>query len=181
MNEKNNQDIVCFLPGSQNSTIRRITRFIEHFHLIVLIAVLSILAVSLAIFILGALASFMKIWVAFSHIKIGHPLPVNLLVDFLEIISDMFKAVIFYLVGISFYSLFITPLDLCTTLGIRTIHDLESQLINVVIVILGVEFLERYILWDDPQKILMFSLSAGFFVISLSLFQFLVLRHCKKI
>ena len=61
-----------------------------------------------------------------------------------------------------------------------TTHDLESQLINVVIVILGVEFLERYILWDDPQKILMFSLSAGFFVISLSLFQFLVLRHCKK-
>lgn len=115
MNEKNNQDIVCYLPGSQNWVIRRLTRIIEHFHLIVLIAVLAIMAVSLAIFILGALASFLKIWVAFSHVKTDHILPVNLLVEFLEIISDMFKAVIFYLVGISFYSLFITPLDLCTT------------------------------------------------------------------
>ncbi len=174
--DKNN-DIVRSLPGSQSRLIKRTTYIIERTHLIVLIAVFAVLSVATTLFILGAIESFVKIWEALRHVRQDPALTINIVVAFVEIISDILKAVIFYLVGISFYSLFVMPLDLCITLGIRTLHDLESQLVTVIIVILGVEFLEHFILWQDPDRIIKCGISAEIVIFALALFHFLVLRH----
>ena len=170
------QDPICRLT-SKSKFINHITRVIENTHYVVLLAVLAVLAISMTIFIFGAIESAIKIKNLLKQADLSsHVLTITLVVDFLEIISDMLKAVIFYLVGMAFYSLFIQPLSICMTLGVRSLRDLEAQLVNVIIVILAVEFLEHFILWKRPDEVLKFAISLGVVVLALVLFRYLGLR-----
>ncbi len=170
------EDPVCAFP-SRSKFLGLVTRLIEKTHYVVLIAVLAVLAISMTLFIFGAIESAIKIKNLFKQAELGsHVLTVTLVVEFLEIISDMLKAVIFYLVGMSFYSLFIQPLSICVTLGVKSLQDLEAQLINVIIVILAVEFLEHFILWKEPDKVLKFAISLAVVVIALVGFRYLSLK-----
>ena len=53
--------------------------------------------------------------------------PVELTVEFLEIVSLMLKAVVFYLIGVGLWSLFVAPLNITVSLGVRTLSDLEAK------------------------------------------------------
>ncbi len=170
------QEPVCRTPP-RSRLIKLITRMIENTHYVVLIAVLAVLAISMTIFVFGAIESAIKIRNLIQHAELkSHVLTISLVVEFLEIISDMLKAVIFYLVGMAFYSLFIQPLSICMTLGVKSLRDLEAQLINVIVVILAVEFLEHFILWEEPDKVLKFAISLGLVVSALVFFRYFSLR-----
>ena len=83
----------------------------------------------------------------------------------------MLKAVVFYIIGVGLYSLFISPLNLTVSLGVETLSDLESKVASVVVVILGVTFLEHFILWEDPLATLQFGAALGLVAGALVLFQ----------
>ncbi len=83
----------------------------------------------------------------------------------------MLKAVVFYIVGVGLYSLFITPLNLTVSLGVETLVDLESKVVSVVVVILGVTFLEHFIQWQDPVATLQFGAAMALVIVALVLFQ----------
>jgi uncharacterized membrane protein YqhA len=152
-------------PGSLGHIIGR-TRFV------VLLAVIAVLLVALSLFVLGTVMAMIgvgKAWVAaFSP---GAEAP-DLTVEFLELVTVMLKAVVFYLIAVGLYSLFIAPLNLPVALGVETLNDLETKIISVVIVIMAVEFLDHFIRWEDPVETLQYGAALAVAVAALVLFQF---------
>ncbi|MEF2276966.1 YqhA family protein [Deinococcus sp. YIM 134068] len=126
---------------------------------VVLIAVVAVLLVSFSLFLQGTLLALVTIyesWEGTFREGIGSQSG-TLAVEFLEVVSTMLKAVVFYIIGVGLYSLFVQPLNLTSALGVESLSDLEQKVVSVVIVILGVTFLEHFIRWDNPQETLYFA------------------------
>lgn len=143
---------------------------------IVLLAVAAVLLIAVALFVLASALAVIGVVAAFADAFKGNLDSNELTVDFLEVVSLLLKAVIFYVVGVGLYSLFIQPLNLTAALGIETFHDLESKIVSVVIVILAVTFLEHFIRWESPDETLRFGVVMALVVASLVSFQFFNLR-----
>jgi uncharacterized membrane protein YqhA len=139
---------------------------------IVLLAVAAVLLVAVSLFLLGTLQAIVGVWNAWSRVFYGELGSTDLTVEFLEIVSVMLKAVVFYIIGVGLYSLFIAPLNLTVSLGVQTLFDLESKVVSVVVVILGVTFLEHFIRWQEPLATLQFGGGLAAVVVALVLFQF---------
>lgn len=151
-------------PSAFNQAIGR-SRYI------VLVAVVAVLLVAISLFLLGALQAFLGIYHAWSEVFKGNFDTTSLTVEFLELVSVMLKAVVFYIIGVGLYSLFIAPLNLTISLGVETLNDLETKVVSVVVVILGVTFLEHFILWQQPLETLQFGAAMALVVGALVLFQ----------
>jgi uncharacterized membrane protein YqhA len=139
---------------------------------VVLVAVASVLLVAMALFLLGAWKAMTGIWHQLQAAFAGQTNATDLTVEFLEIVSVMLKAVVFYIIGVGLYSLFIAPLNVTAALGVETLNDLEAKIISVIVVIMGVTFLEHFIRWEGPNEILMFGGTMALVVAALVLFQF---------
>jgi uncharacterized membrane protein YqhA len=129
------------------------------------------LLVAISLFLLGTIQAVESVWHAWQGVLSGDLGSTDLTVEFLEIVSVMLKAVVFYIVGVGLYSLFIAPLNLTVSLGVETLVDLESKVVSVVVVILGVTFLEHFIQWQDPVATLQFGLAMAVVIAALVLFQ----------
>lgn len=138
---------------------------------IVLVAVVSVILVSFALFVIGAGMAVQGIWNAVSAFARGDEAVTTITVDLLEVVSTMLKAVVFYLVGVGFYSLFIAPLNLTAALGMRSFNDLEIKIVSVVVVIMAVTYLEHFIRWEQAVETLLYGLSFAVVVASLVFFQ----------
>jgi uncharacterized membrane protein YqhA len=138
---------------------------------IVLIAVVSVILVSVTLFVIGAGLAVQGSWDAVRSMLQGDLAATPITVDLLEVVSTMLKAVVFYLVGVGFYSLFIAPLNVTEALGIRSFNDLEIKVVSVVVVIMAVTFLEHFIRWDQPVETLLNGVSLAVVVGALVLFQ----------
>jgi uncharacterized membrane protein YqhA len=138
---------------------------------VVLLAVVSVILVSVALFVVGAGLAVQGIWNAIVSVARGELMATSITVDLLEVVSVMLKAVVFYLIGVGFYSLFIAPLNLTAALGIRSFNDLEIKVVSVVVVIMAVTFLEHFIRWDQAVETLLYGLSLGVVVAALVFFQ----------
>lgn len=139
---------------------------------IVLFAVIAVLLVSISLFLLGTMQAVTGVWHAWTTVLGGGEFDsTELTVQFLEIVSTMLKAVIFYIIGVGFYSLFVSPLNITVALGMESLSDLESKVISVVVVILGLTFLEHFILWNDPMATLQFGAAAALVVVALVMFE----------
>ena len=138
---------------------------------IVLLAVIAVLLVAVSLFLLGAVQAVNSLWEAWASVFAGQLNSTDLSVQFLEIVSVMLKAVVFYIIGVGLYSLFIAPLNLTVSLGVETLNDLEDKVISVIIVIMGVTFLEHFIRWRDPVQTLQFAGALSVVVFALVFFQ----------
>ncbi len=143
---------------------------------IVLLAVIAVMLVAITLFLLGTIQAVVSVWDAWRNgFRSGFAsTPENstrLTVQFLELVSLMLKAVVYYIIGIGLYSLFIAPLNVTVALGVETLNDLETKVVSVVIVIMGVTFLEHFILWEEPLQTLQFGGALALVVGSLVLFQ----------
>lgn len=137
----------------------------------VLLAVVSVLLVSMALFIVGAGMAVQGVWHALTALVTGNLSSSSITVDLLEVVSVLLKAVVFYLIGVGFYSLFIAPLNVAAALGITSFNDLEIKVVSVIIVIMGITFLEHFIRWDQAVETLLYALSLGVVVAALVFFQ----------
>ena len=144
---------------------------IGHTRFIVLLGVAGVLLVSAVLFLLGAGLAVASAWGAMQGVLHGEAIGTDTTVSFLEIVSTMLKAVVFYLIGVGFYSLFIAPLNLPVALGVKTLADLESKIVSVIIVIMAVTFLEHYIRWQQPAETLQFGIAFAAVAAVLVLFQ----------
>jgi uncharacterized membrane protein YqhA len=147
------------------------SRAIGQSRFIVLLAVISVLLVAVALFLLGVIQALSGIWGAITAVSSGHFEATDLTIQFLEIVSTMLKAVVFYIIGVGLYSLFIAPLNLTVSLGVETLNDLEDKIVSVVIVILAVTFLEHFVHWDKPLETLQFGGALALVVGALVFFQ----------
>jgi len=140
--------------------------------LLVLVGVIAVLVIAAALFIFGAGLAVWSVWNAIQQTAQGQASTTDLTIQFLEIVSTMLKAVIFYLIGVGFYSLFIAPLNLPVALGVETLNDLESKVVSVVVVIMAITFLEHFIQWPQSSEILQFGAAFALVTVALVLFQF---------
>ncbi len=138
------------------AAVPRFSHLIGRSRFVVLFAVIAVLIVALTLFVLGMIQAVWGVWNAVQQLWNGELHTTNLTVQFLEIVSTMLKAVVFYIIGVGLYGLFISPLNLTVSLGVETLNDLESEVISIVIVILGVTFLEHFIRWEEPLETLQF-------------------------
>ncbi len=138
---------------------------------VVLLAVAAVLLVAVALFVLGAALAVQRTWSSLGAALSGDIGEAELTVRFLEVVSVMLKAVVFYIIGVGLYALFIAPLNLPTALGVETLNDLEEKIVSVVIVLMAVTFLEHFIQWTQPVETLLFGLTLGVVVGVLVLFQ----------
>ena len=137
---------------------------------VVLVAVAGVLLIAMALFVLGAGLAVDSVWKAAQAALRGDLASTDLTVQFLEVVSMMLKAVIFYVIGVGLYSLFVAPLNVTTALGIETFNDLEIKIVSVIIVIMAVTFLEHFILWQQPVETLMFGAGLAIVVAALVFF-----------
>jgi len=138
---------------------------------VVLIAVVAVLLVAFSLFMMGAIEAIKAVWQAWPGLLQGKTNESRLTVEFLQIVSIMLKAVVFYIIGVGLYSLFITPLNLTVSLGVETLEDLEGKVLSVVVVIMSVTFLEHFIQWKKPMETLQFGGALAIVVTSLVFFQ----------
>lgn len=138
---------------------------------VVLIAVAAVMLIALSLFILGTVEAVNSIWHAWARMFNGKMHAADLTVEFLEIVTVMMKAVVFYLIGVGLFSLFITPLNVTVALGVRTLSDLEEKIVNVIVVILSVTFLQHFIQWQNPEETLYYGAALAVVVVALMLFQ----------
>lgn len=126
---------------------------------VVLIAVVAVLLVSFSLFIQGTVLAFATLYDSWRETFTNGIISQrgSLAIEFLEIVTTMLKAVVFYLIGVGLYSLFISPLNLTSALGVETLSDLEQKIISVIVVILGVTFLEHFVRWTQPLETLYFA------------------------
>jgi uncharacterized membrane protein YqhA len=156
-------------PSSEK--IDRFSQIVGHSRYVVLLAVVAVLLVALTLFVLGAVEALAGIWRAWKDLLSGELGATKLTVEFLEIVSLMLKAVVFYIIGVGLYSLFVAPLNITVSLGVQTLNDLESKVVSVIVVILGVTFLEHFIRWEDSMATLQFGAAMALAVAPLVLFQ----------
>lgn len=146
-------------PKGEHTKREYFSEMIGRTRFVVLIAVIAVLLVAFSLFLQGtllALTTIYETWRGTFTEGIGSQSG-TLAVEFLEVVSTMLKAVVFYIIGVGLYSLFIRPLNLTSALGVESLSDLEQKVVSVVIVILGVTFLEHFIRWEDPQETLYFA------------------------
>ena len=129
-------------------------RLIGRSRLVVIVAVVAVLLCAFSLFLLGAWLALVTIWHAWSGVVGGELGTTELTIRFLEIVTVMLKAVFFYLIGVGFYSLFISPLNVTVAMGVETLNDLETKVISIIIVIMAVNFLERFIQYAEPIDVL---------------------------
>jgi uncharacterized membrane protein YqhA len=158
-------------PSEDSKQLDRFSQIIGRSRFVVLLAVISVMLVAISLFLFGAIEAAVSIWRAWGLLINGELRSTQLTVQFLEIVSAMMKAVIFYIIGVGLYSLFISPLNLTVSLGVQTLNDLESKIISVVIVILGVTFLEHFIAWEQPLFTLEFGAAMALVIGALVYFQ----------
>lgn len=172
MTERKNIDARGSIADDDDPTpLTPLARAIGRSRFVVMIAVAAVMIVALSLFLLGAILAALSVWHAWKGVFEGQIGSTDLTVEFLEVVSVMLKAVVFYIIGVGLYSLFIAPLNLTVALGVETLNDLESKVISVVIVILGVTFLEHFIRWEQPVEMLQYGGALALVVAALVLFQ----------
>jgi uncharacterized membrane protein YqhA len=155
-------------------------RLIGRSRVIVVVAVVAVLLASFSVFLLGAWLTLQDIWHAWTGVLSGREHATDLTIRFLEIVTLMLKAVFFYLIGVGLYSLFISPLNVTVALGVESLNDLEAKVISVVIVIMGVHFLERFIQWSDPLETLQHAASLALVAGALVVFKYFAHREAQQ-
>jgi uncharacterized membrane protein YqhA len=165
---------------SRNGHDTTFARLIGRSRLIVVVAVVAVLLCAFSLFLLGAWLALSTIWNAWIGVVSGDLGTTELIIRFLEIVTVMLKAVFFYLIGVGLYSLFISPLNVTVALGVETLNDLETKVISIIIVIMAVNFLERFIQNEVPLDVLMSAGALGIVVAALVLFKIYTNREGQE-
>ena len=83
-------------------------------------------------------------------------------VGFIEILDLFLLGTVLYIIALGLYQLFIDDkLPLPAWMHLHTLTDLKVELINVIIVLLGVSFLGAVVQWDGGPNILALGLGIG--------------------
>jgi uncharacterized membrane protein YqhA len=86
-------------------------------------------------------------------------------------LMDIFLiATVLFIFSIGLYELFIDDISLPEWLIIRNLHDLKVKLGSVIILVMGITFLEHLVEWRDPLGTLFFGIVVA--IVSASLIAF---------
>jgi len=127
-------------------------RILESSRYMVLLAVLSLTAAAAAAFVWGTISAVNVIAELF---RAGGQPPL-FSVELVALMDKFLLAAAMLLFAIGLHELFIGGLNVPDWLVIHNLHDLKTRLASVVILVMGVTFLEHLIEWADPPGMLYF-------------------------
>jgi uncharacterized membrane protein YqhA len=133
---------------------------------LVLLAVLAAFAAAVSLLVFGAYETALEI----GKILQGE-IPSSVATAFIEIADLFLLGVVMYIIALGLYELFIDDnLVLPHWLEIHTLDDLKAKLISVIIVVMGVLFLEQVVSWDGERNLLTFGGGVALVIAALTYF-----------
>ena len=166
-----NDIYMASVPHKSVTPFAPLSQAIGRSRYVVLFSVIAVLLVSISLFLQGTVLGILTIWHSWRDLIAGNLQHARLTLVFLEVVSIMLEAVVFYIVGVGLYSLFIAPMNVTVALGVETLNDLEERVISVIIAILAINFLEHFIEWQKPLATLEFGVALAVVVAALVAFQ----------
>lgn len=138
---------------------------------LIILAVIGALFAATTLLIFGLIETIFLIESTISEGEVSRKVAKALALEFIEIIDLFLLGTVFYIVAIGFYELFIsTNVKVPAWLSITTLDDLKNKLIAVVIVVLGVLFLDQVVSWDGQRDLLGYGIAIAAVIVTLSYF-----------
>jgi len=128
----------------------------------IVIGVIGSFLASIALLVFGGLKTIGLIVDTFFSGGFSQTSAKYVAVGFIEILDLFLLGTVLYIIALGLYQLFIDDkLPLPAWMHLRTLTDLKVELINVIIVLLGVSFLGAVVEWDGSPNILALGLGIG--------------------
>jgi uncharacterized membrane protein YqhA len=102
----------------------------------------------------------------------------NVAVNFIGIVDVFLLSTIFYIIALGLYELFIDDqVKVPTWLEIHSLDDLKEKLIGVIIIVMGVFFLEKVVTWKGELDLLQLGVAIAVVIAALTYFLSQISRH----
>ncbi len=139
--------------------VRRILAGSRYF---IVISVVGSFLGSITLLIVGGLKTIGLIVDTFFGSDFSQTSAKYITVGFIEVLDLFLLGTVLYIIALGLYQLFIDDkLPLPAWMHLHTLTDLKVELINVIIVLLGVSFLGAVVQWDGGPNILALGLGIG--------------------
>ena len=128
----------------------------------IVIGVVGSFLASIALLIYGGLKTISLIITTFFGGDFSQTSAKTVVVSFIVVLDLFLLGTVLYIIALGLYQLFIDDqLPLPAWMHLHTLTDLKVELINVIIVLLGVSFLGEVVQWDGGPNILALGLGIG--------------------
>ncbi|WP_220682681.1 YqhA family protein [Methanofollis formosanus] len=134
------------------------------------LAVVGSALTAVTLFISGFFLSLITIVEMFVAWSAGADVLVEILSTSIKVIDTFLVATVFYVISLGLYELFIARAPLPGWVEIRTLDDLKTKLLGVVVIALAVLFLGEAVTWRDEASILHFGLGIGALIVAISVY-----------
>jgi len=153
-------------------------RFLSASRYLILIAIIGSFVAATVLILYGGYNTIRLVIDAFSFLG-GDPNKIkSVAVNFIGIVDVFLLGTIFYIIALGLYELFIDDqVKVPTWLEIHTLDDLKERLIGVVIIVMGVYFLEKVVTWKDQIDLLQLGISIAAVIAALTFFLGQITKH----
>lgn len=149
-------------------------RVLENSRYVVLIAVVSLLVAAIATFLWGAVQTFFLIGKF-----IATPMDTALIVPIVQLMDLFLLGTVLLVFALGLHELFIQKLDMPEWLVIDDLKKLKGKLSDVVVLILGIKFLEKLIDSKSAQDTLMTGVGVAVVIGALVLFNYTAAKNAE--
>lgn len=138
---------------------------------LVIIAVVTTLAASIALLVYEAVVVFSAIRYAFGAPEFTAINAKAFAVGLIEAVDIFLIAIAVYMISLGLYALFVdSTLPLPRWLEVHDLDDLKNNLVSIVIAVLAVLFLRVAVAWDGEQDLLGFGIALALVIAALTFF-----------
>jgi uncharacterized membrane protein YqhA len=148
-------------------------RLLENGRYLVLIAVIAAFIASAADFLWGAYKTVILI----ADLIASRGNASGASARFIALMDVFLIAAGLYIFAVAMYELFIDDLTLPEWLVVRNIREIKTLLSSIIILVLGITFLEHVIEWTDPQGVLQTGIGIAVVIAALIAFNYFGERH----
>lgn len=149
-------------------------RVLENSRYVVLIAVVSLLVAAIATFLWGAVQTLFLIGKF-----IATPMDTALIVPIVQLMDLFLLGTVLLVFALGLHELFIQKLDMPEWLVIDDLKKLKGKLSDVVVLILGIKFLEKLIDSKSAQDTLMTGVGVAVVIGALVLFNYTAAKNAE--
>lgn len=134
------------------------------------LAVVGSALTAVTLFLSGFLLSLTTVVEMVAPWSAGAEVRVEILSTSIKVIDIFLVATVFYIISLGLYELFIARAPLPGWAEIRTLDDLKTKLLGVVVIALAVLFLGEAVTWQGETSIFYFGLGIGALIIAISFY-----------
>ena len=147
-----------------------VRRILARSRYLIAVAALGSFLSAATLLVYGALAVVNVIWDTIGQGEATVDGSKGLAVQFIQLTDVFLLGTVLYIVALGLYDLFVDPgLPVPPWLHIRSLDDLKSKLVQVIVVLLGVTFLGAAVKWDGGGEIIELGAAVALVIAALGL------------